>query len=149
MTRFAPSLIVYAATLITFVVLDVAWLTLFAVGQFQSQLGAILRAQPMLSAAVAFYLIYAAGLVVLAVRPALQERSVRSATAKGAMLGLTAYATFDLTNLAIIERWTFGLALMDMAWGTFVSAVAAMIGCAIGLRISGSMPNSSSALDRV
>lgn len=148
MHKYSASLIVYAATLVAFVVLDVAWLTLFAVGQFQSQLGAILRAQPMLFAAIAFYVVYAAGLVVLAVHPALQERSVRSATAKGAMLGLTAYATFDLTNLAIIERWTLGLALMDMAWGTFVSAVAAMIGCVVGLRISGSTANSSSALDR-
>ena len=127
-------LFVFAATLITFVVLDVAWLMLVAVGQFQSQLGAILQTQPNFLAAAALYVIFACGLIVLAVQPALQARSLSVAIANGALLGLTAYATFDLTNLAIIKGWTVGLALLDMTWGTLLSAIAAAAGYAAGSR---------------
>ena len=133
MPPIPPLLIATAATLVTFVALDVAWLMLVAHGLFQSQLGPILRPQPDLMAAAAFYPIYAGGLVMLAVRPALQARSLLSAATNGAILGLTAYATFDLTNLAIIKGWTLGLALVDMAWGTIVSAIAASVGGAAGM----------------
>jgi uncharacterized membrane protein len=118
----------YLATLATFLVLDVAWLTLVAVGQFQRVLGPTLLPQPNLYAAAAFYVIFVAGLVFLAVRPALERRSIGIAATHGAVLGLTAYATFDLTSLAIFQGWTVGLALMDMAWGTALSAIAAMAG---------------------
>ena len=102
--------IAFAASLLTFVVLDAAWLMLVGIGQFQAQIGPILRPQPNLMAAAAFYVIYASGLVFLAVRPALQQRSLGVAATNGAVLGLTAYATFDLTNLAVIKGWTLGLA---------------------------------------
>ena len=133
--------ITYLATLLTFLALDVAWLLLVAVGQFQRQLGAILEPQPNLAAAAALYIIFAAGLVVLAVRPALRHGSVGTAAAHGAMLGLTAYATFDLTSLAIIKGWTVGLALLDMAWGTLLSTVSALVGYAVGARAEGARAN--------
>lgn len=124
----------YAASLMTFVVLDGAWLMLVAIGQFQAQIGPILNPQPRLMAAAAFYVIYASGLVFLAVRPALQQRSWAVGATNGAVLGLTAYATFDLTNLAVIKGWTLGLALLDMAWGTALSSVAALAGYGVGMR---------------
>ena len=124
----------FLVTLIVFVVLDALWLMLVAGNMFQQQLGAILRPQPMLAAAAAFYPIYAIGLYALAVRPAIAARSMASAAAKGAMLGLTAYATFDLTNLAIINGWTVRLAVSDMTWGIVASAFAAVAGTGAGLR---------------
>ena len=123
----------FAASLLTFVVLDAAWLMLVAIGQFQAQLGPILHPQPNLMAAAAFYVIYASGLVLLAVGPALQQRSLAVAATNGAVLGLTAYATFDLTNLAVIKGWTVGLALLDMSWGTALSCVAAVAGYSAGM----------------
>ncbi len=133
----------FMATLVAFVVMDAAWLTLVALKMFQSQLGAILRLEPMLGAAVVFYLIYTFGLVTLAVRPAVAARSMEVAAAKGAVLGLTAYATFDLTNLAVIKGWTIGLAAIDIAWGVVVSAIASVAGCAAGLRAAASVHASS------
>ena len=59
------------------------------------------------------------------------------AATHGAVLGLTAYATFDLTSLAIIKGWTPGLAAVDMAWGTVLSAIAAVAGYAAGKRMHG------------
>lgn len=118
----------YVATLLTFVALDAAWLLLVASGFFKSQLGALLREQPNLVAAALFYPIYAAGLVMLVVGPALRERSATAAALKGAVFGLTAYATFDLTNLAILEGWTLAVSLVDMAWGTIATPLACLAG---------------------
>jgi uncharacterized membrane protein len=128
------------ASLLVFVMLDAVWLSLLAIDLFQSQLGPILRPAPMLGAIVAFYLVYAFGLVVLAVRPALSHQSWRTAAALGAVLGLTAYATFDLTNLAIVERWTIGLAIADMAWGVAASTLASLGGFETGRRMSSRRP---------
>jgi uncharacterized membrane protein len=121
-------------TLVTFVALDAMWLTLVAVPMFQARLSGILRTEPLLAAAIALYPIYAFGLVALAVRPAIATRSMGSAAIKGAVLGLTAYATFDLTSLAVIKGWTPGLSAIDMAWGVVASALASMAGAFAGLR---------------
>ena len=121
--RYARSTgLAFIVALVVFVVLDAAWLMLVAVPMFQNQLGAILRPEPMLGAAIALYPIYSFGLVTLAVRPAIAARSMWTAAFNGAVLGVTAYATFDLTNLAVIKGWTIGLAAIDIAWGVIVSA---------------------------
>jgi uncharacterized membrane protein len=133
----------WLASLLTFVILDAAWLSLVAIDLFQKHLGPILRPAPLVGAIVAFYLVYAAGLVVLAVRPALVCNSWRTAVALGAMLGLTAYATFDLTNLAVIERWTIGLAIADIAWGVTASTLASLTGFETGRRMSSRRPSAA------
>lgn len=130
MTSRGNLLLGYAAALATFLVIDAIWLTTVAIGEFQRHLGPILQPQPSLPAAGLFYLIYAAGLLYLAVMPALASASWSQALTRGAVLGLTAYATFDLTNLAVIKGWPASLAAMDMAWGTLLSAVSAGAGYA-------------------
>ena len=122
----------FLVTLAVFLGLDAAWLWLVAMELFQSQLGTILRPEPLLGAAIAFYLIYSLGIVVLAVRPALAARAPAIAAGRGAMLGLVAYATFDLTNLAVIRGWTLQLAVVDMAWGIAATAAAALAGYRLG-----------------
>lgn len=130
----------YVASLLAFVLLDAVWLSLVAIDLFQKWLGPILRPAPMVGAIIAFYLVYAIGLAVLAVRPALAGNSWPMAAWAGAVLGLTAYATFDLTNLAVIERWTIGLAIADIAWGVTASTLAALAGFATGRRMSSRRP---------
>lgn len=124
----SPALTAYAVTLVAFVAVDAAWLILVAVDLFRAQLGPILRAEPMAAAIAVFYPLYALGLTVLAVLPMSGARSPIGAAGRGALVGLTAYATFDLTNLAILRDWTIGLAVIDTAWGTFASALAAFLG---------------------
>jgi uncharacterized membrane protein len=119
---------VYLATLVTFAVVDALWLGTLGGAMFKAALGSSLRSEPLLVAAGAFYLLYAAGLTALAVRPTEAATSPGSAAARGALLGLTAYGTFDLTCLAVLQGYTVTLALADMAWGTFVSAVSALAG---------------------
>jgi uncharacterized membrane protein len=126
----------YAATLIAFLVIDAVWLASVAVDMFRQSLGPILRDQPNMGAALAFYLIYASGLYALAVRPGVTCATWTTAARNGGILGLTAYATFDLTNLAIISGWTVGLAISDIAWGTAVSTIAAVAGYATEARMA-------------
>ncbi len=118
----------YLAALVTFLILDVIWLSVIAFEIFQREVGGLLRAEPNLVAAGAFYLIYMFGLVVLVIRPALQAQSLKMALFRGGVLGLTAYGTFDLTSLAVIEGWTVTATVVDMIWGVAGTSSAALAG---------------------
>lgn len=133
MNRSLAWLLTYFVTLAVFTVVDATWLILVAADLFKRNVGPILREQPDLQAAVAFYVIYAAGICLLAIRPAGLGSAI-AATVNGAALGFIAYATFDLTNLAIIKGWTLGLAIVDMSWGTLATAIAAWLGHAAARR---------------
>ena len=78
-----------------------------------------------------------AGLVYFAVRPGLAADSLRAAALNGALFGFFAYATYDLTSQATIRNWTTSLSVVDMAWGTILSAAAAAIGFAATRAIVG------------
>lgn len=125
---------IYFAILLSLLVLDTAWISLVAFKQFHAAIGGIMRPVPLLAPAVAFYLVYSAGLVKLAVAPALRQQSMLAAAGNGALLGLVAYATFDLTNLSIIQGWTYAIAAIDIAWGAALSSTAAAVGYAVGAR---------------
>jgi len=68
------------------------------------------------------------GIVVFAVSPALKSESARLAIVFGALFGLVAYATYDITNYATLKNWPFAVTALDMAWGTFLTAVTALAG---------------------
>jgi uncharacterized membrane protein len=65
--------------------------------------------------------------MVFAVLPALKAGSVTPAVLYAALFGALAYATYDLTNFATVRNWTLQIALADIAWGAFASAVAAAV----------------------
>ena len=81
-----------------------------------------------MAASAAFYLAYAAGIVLLAVEPAIRAGSAGPALLRGAVLGALAYGTYTVTNYAILEAWTPGLLVTDIAWGTFLTAICAACG---------------------
>src|SRR5207302_9327745 len=105
-------LVAYATTLIVFCCCDFVWLGWVAKDYYQSQLGGLLLAQPNWAAAVTFYALYAAGIVIFCISPALDAASL----AKAALLGALAYATYDLSNLATLKSWPITLSLLDIAW---------------------------------
>ena len=125
---------VYAVSLVVLLVLDGLWLTVIAANFFQAQIGGLLRPDPNFLAAAAFYLIYTAGVAALCVLPSMREGGFASAARRGAILGLTAYATFDLSNLAILKGWTPLVAAVDIAWGIVVTTLVAVAGTAMGRR---------------
>jgi uncharacterized membrane protein len=118
----------YIGTAIGFCVLDFFWLTLVAPSFYQAQIGPLLLAEPDLAVALAFYGLFVAALVTFCVLPALSCASWLRAALLGAFFGLVAYATYDLTNLATLKGWTAALALVDMAWGSALSATASVCG---------------------
>jgi uncharacterized membrane protein len=106
-------------------VLDFIWLALVAQDLYRSQLGAIMLESPNALAALSFYLIYIVGVVVFVLNPALAQKSWQYAAKFGALFGLIAYATYDLTNLATLQAFTLQLTLIDLAWGTFLTSTSA------------------------
>jgi uncharacterized membrane protein len=118
----------YAAVLAVLIVGDALWLSYFAKAMFRPTLGGILLDDPRWLAAGAFYVLFAFGVMYFAVMPALRQGGWTNAALTGALLGFVAYMTYDMTNLASIKAWTLSLALVDMAWGTLITAVAASTG---------------------
>ena len=118
----------YVATLIVFIVADMAWLGTMVNRVYRPALGDIMLAGVNLPPAIVFYLLYPVGIMVFAVLPALKSGSIGGAIAHGAMLGFFAYATYDLTNYATLRNWTLQLTVIDIAWGTVLGALAAAAG---------------------
>lgn len=138
-------LVAYVVTLPIFVAIDFVWLSVMASALYRPVMGDMLIEDFRLAPAVAFYLLYVVGLTFLAVKPGLERGSPRSAALHGAILGFTAYATYDLTNQATLRNWSTTLTLADLAWGSIVSATAALIGCWISLRVYGRNSSASGA----
>jgi uncharacterized membrane protein len=122
------TLIAYAGALVFFLAADLFWLGLLMTDTYQAWLGPLMREQPLLLPAAVFYLLYPAGLVVFAVRPALERPGWARAAALGAFLGLLAYGTYDLSNLATLRDWPWQLTLVDMVWGAALSCGSALAG---------------------
>ena len=118
-------LLAYGGTLLTMLILDALWIGLYMAPAYKSALGDLMLPQPRLASAAAFYLLFAAGVAFLAVAPGLRSVRWQTAAVHGAVLGLTAYATYDLTNYAILKVWPLGLTLADIAWGAVLTAAAA------------------------
>jgi uncharacterized membrane protein len=117
----------YVVALAVLVVGDILWLGYFAHAVFQPTLKPILREEIDWRVAVLFYLLYAVGIAVFAVAPALANRSALLALGYGLLFGFLAYMTYDATNYATISAWTIKLAVMDVGWGTFISGLAALV----------------------
>jgi uncharacterized membrane protein len=128
------TIVTYVLTLITFLAIDMVWLTWAARATYVAEMGELIRKQPNLAAAVAFYLLYAAGLMFFAIMPGLKAGSIMQALGLGAGLGLIAYGTYDLTNLSVLNGYTLRIALIDLAWGTLLSALTAAIVTAISAK---------------
>jgi uncharacterized membrane protein len=132
-------LLTYLATLLAVGVLDALWLGVIARGWYAQGLGHLMAERPFWPAAAGFYLLYPVGLLVFAVLPSGGDGA--RALLLGAAAGLFAYGTYDLTNLAVMRAWPWKLALLDIAWGTFVSATGAWAGAwaarAVGLFSAG------------
>jgi uncharacterized membrane protein len=119
----------YFITLICFLILDAIWLGLIAQPFYQAQIGFLLAKNPNWLAAGVFYLLYVAGLVFFVVEPALRAGSAPGRAAlRGAFFGLVAYATYDLTNLATVDRWPLLLTAVDMTWGAALGALTTLVG---------------------
>ena len=118
-------LLAYLAALGCFLLLDACWLALMGPRLYRPAIGALMAAEVDWPAAGLFYLLYLFGLLAFAILPALDRRQPGLAARLGALLGLVAYGTYDLTNQATLLGWPWAITLADLAWGTVASAGAA------------------------
>lgn len=120
-------LLAYAFALFVFVILDAIWLGSTGSLIYKPVLGDILVDNLRIAPVIFYYLMYPLGVVVFAIAPALKADSVSPALIYGALFGLFAYATYDLTNHATLRNWTAQITIIDIAWGTFASGATAAL----------------------
>jgi uncharacterized membrane protein len=124
----------YLATAVPFLAIDAVFLTLVMKPLFARHIGAMLQDSPDLGVAAAFYAVYAAGVVYFAGVPALRGMGAGGAPdyglalLNGAILGLLAYGTYEMTNKATLKGWSWEMVATDWAWGTALTAGSAVLG---------------------
>jgi uncharacterized membrane protein len=128
----------YGVALITFFAMDLLWLGVVARGFYQTQMGHLMKPSVNWAAAVAFYLLFLVGLVVLVIWPAVERESFAHAVLLGALFGLVTYAAYDLTNLATLDAFPpfpLKVALVDLVWGTVLCATVSAITFLVSTRL--------------
>ena len=85
---------------------------------------------------ILFYLIFVVGILVLVVLPAVDHGTWVSALLSGGLLGMISYGTYDLTNLASIKNWPLEVSIVDIIWGTVLSAVVSTASFFIALALT-------------
>lgn len=113
---------------ITMLALDACWLFFMVPRLYLPRLTHLLAPHPQWWAALIFYIIYAFGISFFIVDPALKDRlPLKSVFFRGALLGVLAYATYDLTNQALLKDWPILITLIDIAWGSFLTGTTASL----------------------
>ena len=126
----------YIAFLLSLIVIDLIWLLGIAKNLYRDEMGSLMASEPKLIAGLVFYLLYALGASIFVTIPALSKQSWIYAVQYGALFGLFCYMTYDLTNLAVIRDFPMRLAFIDIAWGSFVTAISASIAYWVGNQTS-------------
>ena len=120
--------VLYLATLIVLIPIDFLFLGIVAKGFFTSEVGDMLgEIRPV--PAILFYLLYVVGILIFVSGSA--AATWQSTLPYGALFGLFCYATFDLTSLSLLKHWTWPVAVVDMSWGSFVTALSSTAGLLI------------------
>jgi uncharacterized membrane protein len=123
--------------LVTMGILDAIWLGTMTQRLYRAQMPELLLPAPQWVPAMAFYVLYAIGVLVLVVLPALErDWTLARAAGTGALLGLVAYGTYDLTNHATIRGWSPVVTMVDLAWGTTLTAVVVTVAIVIARRFA-------------
>jgi uncharacterized membrane protein len=117
----------YLIAFIVFFVIDIIWLSLIAKDLYARYLGYLMAENVRWIAAIVFYLLFIAGLVVFVIQPAVVSGSWSEALVRGLFFGLVTYATYDLTNLATVRDWPLLITAVDLVWGTFLGGSVSII----------------------
>lgn len=133
-------IIAYGVAAVAFLALDAVWLRWASVNLYKPVIGEIMAKDFNVRAAIAFYLIYIAGMCWFAVRPGLEGGGVQAAMLNGILLGALCYATFDLTSQAVMKVWATQISVLDILWGAFVTGVAASAATWAALRFAPAAP---------
>ncbi|MFO7807533.1 MAG: DUF2177 family protein [Candidatus Moraniibacteriota bacterium] len=112
---------------VVFLALDMLWLGVIAKNFYRGQIGPLMKKDVNWPAAIVFYGLFVFGLVFFVISPAIEFLSWASAFWRGAFFGLIAYATYDLTNLAVLKDWPLKISVVDILWGATLASLVSMI----------------------
>lgn len=118
----------YLSIAAVMVVIDLIWLGLIAKPMYQQGIGHLMAEKPNIAAAIAFYATFPVGLMIFAILPEAANAGWQQTALLATLFGFFTYATYDLTNLATLKNYPLKLALVDIFWGSLVSAVSAIVG---------------------
>jgi uncharacterized membrane protein len=125
----------FVIALPVFFVIDMVWLVLVAKKFYQDQIGFLMKPDINWFAAIIFYLLFIAGLVLFVISPAVEKHSWVHAILFGALFGLITYATYDLTNLATLKDWPLLVTVVDLIWGSVLASAISLISYLIANKI--------------
>jgi uncharacterized membrane protein len=117
----------YVLTVPVFFIIDLLWLGVIAKGFYQRNLSYVLSPQVNWPAAIIFYLLYIAGILIFAVVPAVTKDSWQHAIMYGALFGFFTYMTYELTNLALLKDWPLNIVVVDIIWGVVLCTAVATL----------------------
>lgn len=126
-------LYLYILTFVVFLVIDFIWLNFVAKNLYATKIGHLMAQNPKLVPALIFYLIYIVGVIIFAVLPGYESKNIWGTILLGALFGLLSYSTYDLTNLSTLKDWPLSVTIIDIIWGTSVTAVTSLAGYYIGV----------------
>ena len=126
----------YFIALPVFFIIDMFWLGLVAKGFYREQLGFLMKPNINWTAAILFYLLFIAGLVVFVISPATAKNSWSQALILGAFFGFISYATYDLTNLATVKDWPLLVTVVDLVWGAVLAASVSVVTYFVAAKIA-------------
>ncbi len=118
-----------------FFAIDMVWIALVAKNFYQKQIGFLMKPDINWLAAIIFYLLFIASLIIFVITPAMVKHSWVHALLYGALFGLVTYATYDLTNLATVKDWPLLVTVVDLVWGSVLAASVSVITYLIANRI--------------
>jgi uncharacterized membrane protein len=110
----------FIISFIMFIVVDLIWLGFIAKDLYRKYLGDFLSPTPNWKAAIVFYVLFIAFLVIFVLLPGVDKQSLSYVMLYGALFGFITYATYDLTNLATLKNWPIQITVIDLMWGTFL-----------------------------
>ena len=123
---------VYAILVPLVLLIDLLWLGVIMKGFYAQEIGELTRKNgdtlaPRWGAAILVYLLIPAG-VMLFVRPLLEPQATPwQAFIWGAVFGLVVYGVYDLTNLAVLDKWTLRVTIADMLWGGVLCGTTSLL----------------------
>ncbi len=118
----------YLFMVVVFFIIDMIWLGVVARNFYRDNLGHLMLDSPNWPVAIGFYLLYVFGVMVLATLPAAETASASRAILYGALFGLVAYGTYDLTNLATLKDWSRVVTAVDLVWGAVLTGTVSTAG---------------------
>ena len=125
--KMKVTLVSFSIMTTIFLFIDVIWLSQSVSYFYQPNIGDLLRESPLIFPAILFYLIYPMGVVILVVVPKLNKGLLRSVFYNGFVLGIVAYGTYNLTNMAALKGWSANVVVVDMIWGGLLTGISALL----------------------